>query len=66
MGGLRRQRSIIKYKDDNDPKTKYIDVPKTITEDYSFQMMFGFQYPYRPYEESHGIKSYYVKGYERE
>ena len=30
----RVNRSIIKYVDKNDPKTRYIDLPKVIKEDY--------------------------------
>ena len=29
----RVNRSIIKYADENDPKTRYIDLPKVIKED---------------------------------
>ena len=62
MGSIKRQPTIIKYKDSDDPKTKYIDTPKIINDDYSFQMQFGFVYPYKNYEEPDGVKSYYVKG----
>ena len=62
MGSVKRQASIIKYRDKHDPKTKYIEVPKIISDDFAFQLQFGYVYPYKPYEESSGVKSYYVKG----
>jgi len=53
----RVNRSIIKYVDENDPKTRYVDLPKIIKEDYSFEMMFGYNYPSTGYNTSTGIKS---------
>lgn len=49
--------NIIKYKVDDDPTTRYVELPKVIKEDYSFQMMFGFTYPSVSYNSNTGIKS---------
>lgn len=60
MGSVRK--SIIRYKEEGNPKTKYVDLPKIIKDDYNFEMIFGFTYPGMSYNESTGIVSYSVKG----
>lgn len=54
---MSKVKNIIKYRDPKDPASRYVDLPKIITEDYGFQMMFGFKYPSTSYNEGSGIKS---------
>ncbi len=55
MGRVRKD--IIRYKDESEPRTRYIELPKIIKEDYMFEMMFGYNYPTTSYNTSTGIKS---------
>jgi len=62
MARITKIKNLIKYQDDNDTKSRFIDLPEVISDDYSFQMMFGYTYPSLNYNASSGIISRLFKG----
>ena len=46
MGGIRKTQKIVFYEEEGNVDTRYLKIPKVINSDISFQLMFGFHYPF--------------------